>query len=435
MSSSEILFYGNTIPGRRQNNEDAFLAVRIDTDTYLLAVADGMGGAVAGEIASKTVLEQVQRVIEDHFRQKKKSKRKLKELLGDAYDAARDAVEQLIQEEKEYAGMGTTLTVLLIHDDTYVYGNIGDSRLYLYQSNAFHQLTRDHTHVQDLIDRGETPDQEYMAAYSNLITKCINGGEEEPDIFPLEGEAVELEPDTAFLLCSDGLILNEPEEHTNQRLIDDYTGAPDLLMGVEQLIDHAYNLGSADNITVVVAEYGKIPRTGRRKTSTRSLRKFPSSPLEWVLVLITALLLGMGGYLLSQSSWLLMGDLDAAQKRYLEWKKPFTREKMYTVSKQTIRWNPYPIGNDVAHIQLTLENLDTGDIYTLNDSLNRESVALTQFDSTLFDSGRYDHSNRQKFRLQIDAYLSSDTTISRSCTFFIRTDSMGNMDGGRQNIK
>jgi hypothetical protein len=286
-----------------------------------------------------------------------------------------------------------------------------------------------------MIDRGEKPDMEYMAAYSNLITRCINGGDEVPDIYPFEGAALELTPGTAFLLCSDGLLLNETEEQTNRRLVDDYTGQPDLLSGVDQLVDHAYTLGSSDNITVVTAEVGKIPRSGRRSRSKKSTRRLPSGPLQWVLLLITALLFVMGGFLVSQSSWLFTGNLDAAHSKYLEWKKPFHNEKLYTLSEQTVRWTPYPIGNDVAQIQLTLEHLDGGDTYALQDSMNLESVRLTQFDSTLFDAARYDEGTRQKFRLQIDAQLISDTVISRSCTFFIRTDSTGVVDGALQKTK
>lgn len=256
-------FNALTYVGRRKNNQDSCFADKISNGFHFLAVADGMGGAAGGEIASQTVIETAKSILENVSETKIDSD-KLKEVLGQIFDASQRALAAKIEKDSQLAGMGTTLTCVLLLDNKYAWGNIGDSRIYLVSDEDIVQLTDDHTYIQDHINKhGDDIPEHFYKKYGHIITRSINGENDKPDLYPSESNYITLNKEELFLLCSDGLIsdkiFQEPIEFRN--IIQ---GNKDLLVTSKNLISYAFAKGSTDNITVVLGEYGDLKRN--RKT-------------------------------------------------------------------------------------------------------------------------------------------------------------------------
>jgi protein phosphatase len=216
----------------RQVNEDGYL---VDEPLGLIAVADGVGGHRAGEVASATALEALRAGL--------RSGRSLRE----AIEEANEAVFTKSLSDEELRGMGTTLTAgTMAAGGTFIVGHVGDSRAYLLHDGELRQLTTDHSRVQELVDDGRlTADEAAVHPMRNVITRALGmDATVDVDIYP-----VQLEPGDRVLFCSDGL---------TGMLRDDLVGAElrrdsDLSRVVARLIDAANNAGGEDNITVVVA--------------------------------------------------------------------------------------------------------------------------------------------------------------------------------------
>jgi len=173
--------------GKRENNEDSCTVLKIADDTYVLAVADGLGGKEGGEIASKLVISSVSEYFINAFK-KSVSEDDLKGILEEAFVCAQKSISDYTCNSAELKGMGTTLTVLLLHEKKYVWGNIGDSRLYLMQKDEVDQITNDHTYIADYMKSGgeELPNT-VLSQYRNIITRKVDGGDDKPDIYPKVG--------------------------------------------------------------------------------------------------------------------------------------------------------------------------------------------------------------------------------------------------------
>ncbi len=239
-----MLITGKTDRGqKRPVNQDEFLIRTVGDDAYLAVLCDGMGGAAAGEIASRTAAECFASFVCgnyglcDNF-----------ELLKDAVYNANSLVHDISAENPECEGMGTTLVAALITPQHVYAVNVGDSRLYLVESGDALQVTHDHTLVQMLVDRGELSIVQARASRNrNLITRCV-GVEEtvEPDIFVLERRA-----GSVLVLCSDGLHSYIDREEL-PGLIDAESFAS-LEKSASGLVERANSAGGSDNITVVLA--------------------------------------------------------------------------------------------------------------------------------------------------------------------------------------
>ncbi len=234
--------FGETNPGRkRRRNEDAFVC-----EPPLFAVADGMGGAQAGEIASSLAAAAVAGGLNG----------------ADAPENAEQLVVELIQEanrrvhdratnDASASGMGTTLTVALARrDDVVAIGHVGDSRAYLLRDGALEQLTDDHSLVAELVRRGElSPEEAEVHPQRSVITRALGTDPDvDVDVFSIEGRAGDV-----FLLCSDGLsTMVDPDTiaETVQR------HRPDLEAATRALIKAANDGGGEDNITAVLFEIG-----------------------------------------------------------------------------------------------------------------------------------------------------------------------------------
>jgi len=236
--------------GKRENNEDSCTALKIADETYILAVADGLGGKEGGEIASKLVISSVSEYFINAFK-KSISENYLKGILEEAFVIISDYTSN----SAELKGMGTTLTVLLLHEKKYVWGNIGDSRLYLMQKDEVDQITNDHTYIADYMKSGgEELPITVLSQYRNIITRKVDGGDDKPDIYPKENKSKVLEEGDIFLLCSDGMIVNKSDDMGPilKKILKKRNSMREIS---DKLIKWALDNGSDDNISVVLGKY------------------------------------------------------------------------------------------------------------------------------------------------------------------------------------
>ncbi|MFE4975570.1 protein phosphatase 2C domain-containing protein [Kitasatospora sp. NPDC056651] len=220
----------------REGNEDSGYA-----GPRLLAVADGMGGAAAGEVASSEVLGSIVRLDEDV------PGADLLTLLGDAVQGANDRLRQMVEEDPQLEGMGCTLTAMLWTGQRMGMVHVGDSRAYLLRDGSLAQITQDHTWVQRLVDEGRiTPEEAETHPQRSLLMRALDGrGQVEPDLSIREVRAGD-----RYLICSDGL--SGPVSHqTLQDTLGSYYSPEQT---VQELIQLALRGGGPDNITCIVAD-------------------------------------------------------------------------------------------------------------------------------------------------------------------------------------
>jgi PPM family protein phosphatase len=225
-------YAGGTDPGRRRRrNEDSYVI-----DPPLFAVADGMGGAQAGEVASKLAAGAV------------------KERGADIESLVQEAnrrVHQRSLEDPNTTGMGTTLTVAEVEGDVVSIGHVGDSRAYLIRDNTLEQLTEDHSLVGELMRTGKLSAEEAEThPQRSMITRALGTDPNvDVDIFSVEPRDGDL-----FLLCSDGLT-SMVDDREILRLVGEKRSDLDAL--VKALIKAANKGGGEDNITVIAFEIGE----------------------------------------------------------------------------------------------------------------------------------------------------------------------------------
>ncbi|MFM8315743.1 MAG: Stp1/IreP family PP2C-type Ser/Thr phosphatase [Deltaproteobacteria bacterium] len=232
----KLQVFGMTDVGmKRKNNQDTFL---IDETLGLFIVADGMGGHLGGEVASKLAAETTQQYCREY---KQLSPR---ERLEKAINAASEKIYNEGQTHEELKDMGTTIVALMAHENHAYIAQVGDSRVYLFSQGALWQVTEDHTVVQEEIRAGLiSPDEVENHEFQHVITRSVGYQKDvSVDVYRRK-----LQPNDTFLLCSDGLsglvknkdILKELESNS-------------LETGVRNLIGLANSNGGTDNITVVV---------------------------------------------------------------------------------------------------------------------------------------------------------------------------------------
>ena len=235
MSPFKLVAAGVTDVGRvRDGNEDDFLDQ--SNRLGLVAVADGMGGHRAGEVASATALEALRAAVASG------------EPLRDAIEGANDAVLEKSVSDQEFHGMGTTLTAGMLGSDGHlVVGHVGDSRAYLVRDGEISQITDDHSLVEEMVRSGElTPEQAEVHPRRSVITRALGiDPQVEVDEYPIE-----LQPGDRILFCSDGLTtMVRPDE-----IASILSREPDLRRAAQLLVDAANAAGGEDNITAVIIE-------------------------------------------------------------------------------------------------------------------------------------------------------------------------------------
>jgi protein phosphatase len=232
---------GKTDTGlKRSKNEDA-LCVR--PDLGVIAVADGMGGAASGEVASTLFIKTVW----DVFSRKSPNTGSLREIVEDTFRQANKKVIQHANENESQRGMGCTAELCALSGNSYVIGHVGDSRTYLFRDGFLTQLTKDHSMVQDEVDRGLiTPEQARHHIMRNIITRAI-GISLNISIDIIEGVA---HNGDQLMLCSDGLTDMLLHKEITRILAD-----TDPAETAEALIDAANRAGGRDNITVCLCRF------------------------------------------------------------------------------------------------------------------------------------------------------------------------------------
>jgi protein phosphatase len=228
----------------RRANEDSGFAGRT-----LLAVADGMGGHAAGELASSTAIATLAELDSEDL-----PTEDLLTALDDAIVTSAERISQFIEADPSRAGMGTTLTAILWQAGRIAVIHVGDSRAYLMRDGQLSQITHDHTYVQSLIDAGRiTAEEARRHPKRNLLLRAIDGSQ-----LP-EGETSvrEAQPGDRYLLCSDGLsgVVDDTQIARVLAEVADPTAA------VTSLVDLALEAGAPDNVTAVVADVVEVDDT------------------------------------------------------------------------------------------------------------------------------------------------------------------------------
>jgi PPM family protein phosphatase len=223
--------------GRRKNNEDAAFATR-----RLVAVADGVGGAAAGEVASRTIIAMLESL------EKSRLDGRIEDALAETVALGNDRIGFVAECRPQLAGMSTTLTAVALADDGgYAIANMGDSRTYLLRDGALSRLTRDDSLVEALVERGAlTEAQARRHPQRSVVLEALDGT-------PRALRAIATYPARAgdrLLLCSDGLSDVLGDEEIAALLATER----DAHRCAERLVDHALAAGARDNVTVVVAD-------------------------------------------------------------------------------------------------------------------------------------------------------------------------------------
>lgn len=221
----------------RKSNEDCGLGSQ-----YLVAVADGMGGHAAGEVASSTVIQTVK----ENLSALPKIADEYSNWLVSTTNLAHSSIGDLIAADTEKRGMGTTFSTIAILENKIGIGHIGDSRIYRLRDDELKQISVDHTYVQSLVDSGEiTPEEAAIHPRRNLLIRAIDGIHD----VAMDIDQLDAELGDRFLLCSDGLT-----GVISDNLIAQQLRNKDLTVAVAQLIEFALAAGAPDNVTVAICE-------------------------------------------------------------------------------------------------------------------------------------------------------------------------------------
>jgi serine/threonine protein phosphatase PrpC len=226
----------------RTHNEDSYLVQPHHgvTDSGIFAVADGMGGHDAGDLASRTIIEELHAIAEPAT---------AAELLASCEERIVAANTRLrrFAAERGHDLIGSTVAVLLVYDRYYACVWSGDSRVYRVRGDDIEQITTDHTEAQALVDAGKlTPEQARTWPRRNVITRAI-GVQDEPELEMTHGSLL---PGDTFLLCSDGLTGHVEDDE----ILACVTRAKPQ-QACEALVALTLDRGAADNVTVVIVRY------------------------------------------------------------------------------------------------------------------------------------------------------------------------------------
>jgi len=289
---------------RRRRNEDALVC-----EPPLFAVADGMGGAQAGEVASQLAAESV--------REQGQGGLAAPEQVVELIRAANRRVYSYSSENASARGMGTTMTVAMVAGDGVVIGHVGDSRAYLLRDDKLTQLTQDHSLVAELIRSGRlSPEEAETHPQRSVITRALGTDPEvEVDLFSLAAKDRDL-----FLLCSDGLTSMVADEEMERLLVD---SRDDLDAATRELIEAANQAGGEDNISVVLfelevtavpeeesdvaktlTEIDAVPALRVEPEEPRRSRRPPRAILLWLTAAFLIALVALGAYTVSNAHFI-----------------------------------------------------------------------------------------------------------------------------------
>jgi PPM family protein phosphatase len=226
----------------RPHNEDSGFV-----GPYVALVADGVGGAAAGEVASATAAYSASAVALGHLGERPEL------VLAECYLAAAAGVRLGVQRDLERLGMATTLSMLVTDGTHVVLGHVGDSRGYLYRAGVLRQITTDHTYVQHLVDTGQlTPEGRRSHPWRNVVLRSIDG---DPEGGGLDVVRLDAAVGDRLMLCSDGLT-----DLVEDGRIAAVLASEEADVAAATLTQMALDAGGRDNITVVVVDVVEGPR-------------------------------------------------------------------------------------------------------------------------------------------------------------------------------
>jgi len=231
----------------RQGNEDSAF-----TSAQLIAVADGMGGHAAGEVASRIAVQVLQKLTPT-LTAAEIDKDSVEDLLMHSLHSIDAEIAAVTAEEIEKRGMGTTLTALLIRDNQIALLHVGDSRCYRLRGNTLEQLSNDHTVIQELLDQGAISEAEAAEhPQRSMLTQALRG---DGDVTPVL-QMYEVKKGDRYLLCSDGLsgVLTDKEIKVGLKKSDKDEA-------VKFLNDATYINGAPDNVTILIADISDTSTT------------------------------------------------------------------------------------------------------------------------------------------------------------------------------
>ena len=240
--SPTIIYHGATDVGNvRSNNEDVFF---ISEACHFCMVADGMGGAAAGEVASGSFAETAKAVFAGHDG---RSEENTIARVQTTFKLANDKILKHVGRNPQNQGMGCTAELLAFVQDSFIIGHVGDSRTYRLRNNALKQLTKDHSLVQEQLDQGLiTPEEAQHHAMRNVILRAV-GVNDTVALDILKGRK---RPGDLFLLCSDGLT----DMVAESQILAALSTQDGLQEKTDALIRLAKQAGGKDNVTVALTE-------------------------------------------------------------------------------------------------------------------------------------------------------------------------------------
>ena len=252
MDLSQVLeIASHTDPGMvRSHNEDSIASI---AEKGLVVLADGMGGYNAGEVASgmatTVITTELRQLLEDHAPHEvdpQSGQKAALKMLREQVAKANTSIYQASQSQPQYAGMGTTLVVVLFYDNRMMVAHIGDSRLYRMRGDEFGQVTKDHSLLQEQIDAGMlTKEQAKQSANKNLVTRALGI---DPAV-EAEIHEYDTQPGDIYLLCSDGLSDMVSDEDIGMAL---QALSANLNLAAQQLVQMANDNGGRDNVSVIL---------------------------------------------------------------------------------------------------------------------------------------------------------------------------------------
>jgi protein phosphatase len=360
---------------QRQANEDSYLA-----RSPLFVVADGMGGAQAGEVASLTAIQAFQAGLPDGSPEDS-IERTIQVANRNIYDQAHG--------DASLAGMGTTITVAAVDADgeRVVVGHVGDSRAYRVRDGIIQRLTKDHSLVEEMRRRGQiTEEQAEDHPQRSIITRALGP---EPEV-QADLATIPSEPGDIFLLCSDGLTTMIGDE----KIRDILMGATSLDAAARTLVDEANRAGGRDNITVIVfqvedpanplpsGEHPTMVRRGAARTTARQRDRERPKPrrrgkiLAGVAAICAVLVLLVGGlFFATRQAWFLGTD-DAgrvALYRGLPYELPFDIDLYQLKYSTAIQTDSLPPARQRSVTDHSLRSEDDA-VSLIEDIENREGL-------------------------------------------------------------
>ena len=242
---------------KRRHNEDAYVL-----EPPLFAIADGMGGARAGEVASSLAAAALQSGKVDGNGE---------ERVTALIQAANRSVYERSSQDAEVAGMGTTMTVALVEGSTVTLGHVGDSRAYVLRDGELEQLTNDHSLVAELVRGGKLSAEEAEHhPQRSVITRALGT---DPDV-DVDTFTVEAEDGDVFVLCSDGLTDMVSDDEIGEVLA---RSRENLKEAAEELVRRANKAGGQDNITVVAFEMTDEPDEQTLERTVEQTQRMPAA--------------------------------------------------------------------------------------------------------------------------------------------------------------